>query len=196
MRTICFDFDGVIHSYASGWKGASVIPDKPVNGIRELIAELREKGIRIVVVSSRCNSPGGKEATESWLNENGITVDEVTNERPDCIANIDDRGIPFTENLYHDIVTFVPWNKTYSPKHGTIVFEHITKEMRPVIQKLQEDGYKIVITSDEAERELEEAELKAEIRSGKPPALVYVGNNILFTGNIESVRKEIYSRLA
>ncbi len=28
-QTVVFDFDGVIHSYTSGWKGATVIPDPP-----------------------------------------------------------------------------------------------------------------------------------------------------------------------
>jgi hypothetical protein len=29
---LCLDFDGVLHSYTSGWKGAAVIPDPPVPG--------------------------------------------------------------------------------------------------------------------------------------------------------------------
>ena len=36
---ICLDFDGVIHSYTSGWKGAAVIPDPPVPGALEFIVE-------------------------------------------------------------------------------------------------------------------------------------------------------------
>lgn len=36
-QTVVFDFDGVIHSYTSGWKGATVIPDPPVPGIKEAI---------------------------------------------------------------------------------------------------------------------------------------------------------------
>ena len=32
---ICVDFDGVIHSYKSGWRGVAVIPDPPVPGAIE-----------------------------------------------------------------------------------------------------------------------------------------------------------------
>ena len=49
--TVVFDLDGVIHSYTSGWKGASEIPDPPVPGMRKVIDELRERGYKVVVVS-------------------------------------------------------------------------------------------------------------------------------------------------
>lgn len=34
-QTVVFDFDGVIHSYISGWKESTTIPDPPVPGIAE-----------------------------------------------------------------------------------------------------------------------------------------------------------------
>ena len=41
---VCLDFDGVIHSYSSGWKGPREIPDPPVPGairwIREFVFTL------------------------------------------------------------------------------------------------------------------------------------------------------------
>ena len=42
--TVVFDFDGVIHSYTSGWKGTAEIPDPPVPGIGEAITKLRQLG--------------------------------------------------------------------------------------------------------------------------------------------------------
>ena len=37
-KTVVFDFDGVIHSYTSGWKGESVITDPPVPRIKEAMS--------------------------------------------------------------------------------------------------------------------------------------------------------------
>ena len=45
IPTVSFDFDGVIHSYRSGWKGAAVIPDPPVEGIKEVIEQLISDGL-------------------------------------------------------------------------------------------------------------------------------------------------------
>ena len=63
---LCLDFDGVLHSYESGWKGASVIPDPPVPGA---IAFLREavQHFSVYIFSSRSNQEGGKTAMAEWL---------------------------------------------------------------------------------------------------------------------------------
>ena len=74
---VVFDFDGVIHSYAHGWKGITAIPDSVVPGIAEAIYHLRSRGYRVVVVSTRCVSEDGLEAVRKYLAENEIEVDAV-----------------------------------------------------------------------------------------------------------------------
>lgn len=113
MKNVIFDFDGVIHSYTSGWKGAAIIPDPPVPGIKEAISEIRKR-YRVVVVSSRCYQEGGIEAIKEWLHEHGIEVDEVTGEKPPAVVSIDDRAITFDgkpESLLSTIDNFTPWYK-------------------------------------------------------------------------------------
>ena len=65
--TVVFDFDGVLHSYVSGWRGATEMPDPPVPGMREVIDELRERGYKVVVVSTRCIGPEGMGAVKRYL---------------------------------------------------------------------------------------------------------------------------------
>jgi hypothetical protein len=113
-QTVVLDFDGVIHSYSSGWKGADVIPDPPTPGCREAIAVLREK-YQVVVVSSRCHQPGGIEAVKVWLTLHDIGVDDVTNDKPPHIVVVDDRALRFTGDWQAVIdgipEASVPWNK-------------------------------------------------------------------------------------
>ena len=110
--TVVFDFDGVIHSYASGWKGETEIPDPPVPGIAEAIKEI-SKDYRVVVVSTRCTTQAGILATANYLAEHGIFgVSDITAEKPPALVYIDDRAICFdgkAEKLCEKIKNFKPW---------------------------------------------------------------------------------------
>ena len=112
-QTVVFDFDGVIHSYTSGWQGAETIADPPVTGIREVIEKLRHDYI-VAIVSTRCATVKGIEAITEWLNCNQIEVDLILKEKPPAIVYIDDRAICFDGNcstLKQRIDTFKPWNE-------------------------------------------------------------------------------------
>ena len=96
-RTICLDFDGVVHSYRSGWCGVDQIPDPPIHGSDRAIARLR-KDYRVVIHSSRCASAEGRAAIEGWLAKHNIKVDEICEHKPPALAYIDDRAIRFKGN--------------------------------------------------------------------------------------------------
>lgn len=60
------DFDGVIHSYTSGWQGASKIPDMPVPGALEFLVEATHY-FKINIYSCRSNQFGGRRAMKRWF---------------------------------------------------------------------------------------------------------------------------------
>ena len=67
-KIILFDFDGVIHSYSSGWKGARNIPDPPVRGAIEFLIELcMNEEYKVCIYSSRSCQFGGKRAMKKWV---------------------------------------------------------------------------------------------------------------------------------
>lgn len=99
-QTVCFDFDGVIHSYVSGWKGVDCIPDPPVPGIREAIKDIRAVGYNVAVLSARCNSEDGLRAIEEYLKRHKIEFDEVVSKKPGAVVYIDDRAICFDGDPY------------------------------------------------------------------------------------------------
>lgn len=115
-KTVVFDFDGVIHSYSSGWCGETNIPDPPVPGIESALREIHNAGYEIVVVSTRCASADGLNAIVEWLDRYDIYfyVDRVCKEKPPAIVYIDDRAICFDghpETLLDKINAFSPWNR-------------------------------------------------------------------------------------
>ncbi len=112
--TVVFDFDGVIHSYVSGWQGIDVIPDPPVPLVQEEIERIRAAGYKVVVVSTRCAELAGMEAVKNYLAVNDITVDEVLTEKPPALVYIDDRAIRFDgdpRGLLEQIQNFKPWHQ-------------------------------------------------------------------------------------
>ncbi len=116
-ETIVFDFDGVIHSYKSGWCGIDQIPDDPVEGIADLLKRIKNANYRIVIVSSRCSEKRGIEAIEAWLKKYDLNqyIDQISMEKVPASVYIDDRAICFdgkTEGLFEKITTFKPWTKT------------------------------------------------------------------------------------
>lgn len=112
-KTIVFDFDGVIHKYSKGWQGIDNIYDEPVEGIKEVIEELR-KDYEVVIVSTRTANKDGETAIKQWLDKYGIVVDGVQKEKPPAVMYIDDRAINFNGNcktLMRDIKKFKCWTE-------------------------------------------------------------------------------------
>ena len=67
------DFDGVLHSYTSGWKGASRIPDDPVPGAMEFIIKAMPH-FDIHIHSSRSHQWGGRRAMKRWMKKHLIAL--------------------------------------------------------------------------------------------------------------------------
>lgn len=145
-KTVVFDLDGVIHSYKSGWKGIDIIPDEPVEGIREAIFDIRQAGYEVAVVSTRCAKPYGKEAVREYLAKNEIEVDMICEEKPPAIVYIDDRAICFdgdSSTLLEKIEAFEPWYKKGCSANYAYATPWISTSDR-----LPEPGVKVVARTD------------------------------------------------
>ncbi len=123
---LCLDFDGVLHSYTSGWKGADVIPDPPVPGAIDFLRRAVEK-FEVHIFSSRSNQAGGGVAMRAWLGNHIIAAEpeillqdppwfaaiKWPLEKPPAQVTIDDRAITFTGEWpdLEVLLAFKPWNK-------------------------------------------------------------------------------------
>jgi len=116
------DFDGVLHLYTSGWKGATVIPDPPVPGAIEFL-ERAVQHFDVQVYSSRSHWAGGIPAMKHWLERHARAyygsspawLDLIVwpTEKPAAFVTLDDRAITFT-GTWPNIATlrsFQPWWK-------------------------------------------------------------------------------------
>ena len=128
LKIICIDFDGVLHSYQSGWQGASTIPDAPVDGaINWLQSLLDSETLKPVIYSARSCQEGGIEAMKRWLVHNGLPPKyielrhfadaklqgllEFPTQKPVAWLTIDDRAIVFSGAFPNmgEIANFKSW---------------------------------------------------------------------------------------
>lgn len=64
--TLSIDFDGVLHGYGSGWRGARTIPDAPVDGAIAFLHRAVEH-FDVAIFSARSHQFGGRRAMKRWL---------------------------------------------------------------------------------------------------------------------------------
>ena len=134
---LCMDFDGVIHSYRSGWKGESIIDDPPTNGAIEFLYDALHY-FRVAVFSSRSSSSSGIAAMKAWLERycrewtNGRMIEsseiwadrredqredqwwlqlEWPTSKPSAFVTVDDRAITFTGTFppMKELLSFRTW---------------------------------------------------------------------------------------
>jgi hypothetical protein len=138
-RTLCLDFDGVIHDYLHGWQGGEIYGEV-TPGFFDWLARLEQAGnpFRLVVYSSRSKTPEGIAAMRAWLyaqydkrlalfgpGAGGHKVWppqafqdllEFSHEKPPAWLTIDDRALPFAGSWDEPWLTppalldFRPWN--------------------------------------------------------------------------------------
>jgi hypothetical protein len=124
---LCVDFDGVIHSYTSGWQGADVVSDPPVPGALRWLWKAAE-WFHVNIYSSRTGQKGGLTAMKHWLLDHATAEfgdDDAAArfldtmyfpvDKPAAFLTIDDRAICFEGDWNElnpaDLLDFKPWNK-------------------------------------------------------------------------------------
>ena len=120
-KTIVVDFDGVLHAYTSGWKGATSIPDPPVPEAFSFLSAAVER-FEVAILSARSREPGGIEAMKHWLTQNGLAAETLgklkfPRTKPPAHVYLDDRGWRF-EGVFPPldaIEAFEPWYKRADP---------------------------------------------------------------------------------
>lgn len=133
--TITLDFDGVLHSYTSGWQGADVIADPPVPGAMQFLARAVQE-FTVAVHSSRSASAVATRHMREWIGthlkatfgeEVGYAILEQIQfpyEKPPAHVSIDDRALTF-KGVWPDMEvlrSFKPWNRmeAASMTHGKL----------------------------------------------------------------------------
>lgn len=129
--TIACDFDGVLHTYTTSWRGPHIISDPPMPGAFEWLQEM-VKSFRVVIYSARFTPRGNtegdwgdavaaREGVKRWMMRHGLPVEIISKlefwmqvGKPTALVYIDDRAFRFegvfpTKDQIHQLR---PWKVT------------------------------------------------------------------------------------
>jgi hypothetical protein len=116
---LCLDFDGCIHSYKSGWKGAAIILDPPVPGVFEWVREALQY-FDVHIYSSRSQEHEGRAAMKRYIDGYAPDISQVlvySHTKPRAFLTIDDRCVSFGGDWGDPLIeprrllAFRPWYK-------------------------------------------------------------------------------------
>ena len=168
---IAVDFDGVLHSFTSGWDGTQKILDPPNDGAIAWLQTVLEDGrFEVYIHSCRCWTPEGKAAMYGWLAKNGIKqklLEEIilADRKPHARVFIDDRVIQFVGRwpTLNDLVTFKPWyeREEQSALIQTASYEDATSEEEAEL--IQKSEHKCFLCMHGAVCEVANAALRTEM---------------------------------
>jgi len=104
-KTICIDFDGVIHNSYSGYKDGTCYGDMVPGADTALEAIASLYKVVVLTVKARPDRPliggkTGKVLVAEWLEKHKLMqyVSEITSLKPAAKYYIDDKGITFKQN--------------------------------------------------------------------------------------------------
>lgn len=114
---LSLDFDGVLHSYTSRWKGPAIVSDPPTEGAAEALQHYLTH-FDVQIFSSRSHQDGGIIAMRDWCLQH--FGDAIASElgfpcyKPPALIGLDDRILTF-QGTWPSVATlraFRPWNKS------------------------------------------------------------------------------------
>ena len=106
---VCLDFDGVLHDSQHPLRGRKMGP--PMPGALEAVAEMRRRGYRLVIHTSRVAVERQAQHVYDWLKFYGFPMIPVKVEKPPADVYVDDKGYQFEG--WH---AAVDWIAYYEPR--------------------------------------------------------------------------------
>jgi len=120
---LCVDFDGVLHSYVSGWKGIANVADPPNAGAMRFLRKA-VVSFDVHVFSTRSRSWRGRRAMKRWLwrwlvhetcdpvgGDDAFLQIKFPKHKPAAFITLDDRAVCFDGRWprISELRDFVTW---------------------------------------------------------------------------------------